>query len=216
MGVVVSVNVGRPREAAWSMIGRTSIDKAPLTGPVAVGPWGLAGDQVADTRHHGGPDQAVYAFAREDLDAWERDLGVTLPDGVFGENLTTRGLDVNDAEVGERWRVGDDVVLEVAGVRTPCRDFQAWVGRCGYDDRAWVRRFTEAGRPGPYLRVLVEGTVAAGDPVTVAHRPGHGVTVATVFRAVTTERHLLPGLLAVEGISARVRARAEGYLAERT
>lgn len=216
MGVVLSVNVGRPREAAWAMIGRTSIDKAPVTGPVVVGPWGLAGDQVSDTRHHGGPDQAVYAFAREDLDAWEHDLGVALPDGVFGENLTTRGLDVNDAEVGERWRVGNDVVLEVAGVRTPCRDFQSWVGRCGYDDRAWVRRFTEVGRPGPYLRVVVEGTIAAGDPVAVVHRPGHGVTVATVFRAVTTERHLLPGLLAVEGISARVRARAERYLAERT
>ncbi len=216
MGELVSVNVGRPREAAWAVIGRTSIDKAAVSRPVDVGRRGLEGDQVSDTRHHGGADQAVYAFAREDLDTWERVLGETLPDGVFGENLTTRGLDVNDAEIGERWRVGDDLVLEVSSPRTPCRDFRTWVGRCGYDERAWVRRFTEAGRPGPYLRVLVEGTIRVGDPVEVIHRPGHGVTVTTVFRALTSERHLLGGLLGIEGISARVRRRAEEHLAGRT
>jgi len=207
---LVSVNVGRPREAAWAGIGRTSIDKRPVAGPVLARRLGLEGDQVSDTRHHGGPDQAVYAFAREDLDHWAAELGVEIPDGQFGENLTTRGIDVNEAEVGERWLVGD-AVLEVASVRIPCNDFKSWMGRCGYDERAWVRRFAAQHRPGPYLRVVTEGHLRAGDDLTVVHRPGHGVTVSTMFRALTSERSLLPELLKVDGLVAEARVRAEAY-----
>ena len=106
MAQVISTNVGTPRDATWAGIGRTSIDKQPVTGPVAVGGLGLHGDQVSDTRYHGGLDQAVYAFAREDLDWWGAELGGEIRDGQFGENLTTRGIDVNESEVGERWRIG--------------------------------------------------------------------------------------------------------------
>ena len=183
-GVLRSVNVGMPRDAAWAEIGRTSIDKTPVAGPVEVHRLGVAGDQVSDTRHHGGPDQAVYAFSREELDWWAEQLGDELRDGEFGENLTTSGIDVNEAEVGERWRIGT-VVLEVASVRTPCNDFKQWMGRCGHDNSAWVRRFTERERPGPYLRVLQPGVLTAGDPIEVVHRPGHGVTVSYLFRALS-------------------------------
>ena len=117
-----------PREAAWAGIGRTSIDKQPVAGPVLARRLGLDGDQVSDTRHHGGVDQAVYAFAREDLDCWAGELGQEIRDGQFGENLTTLGIDVNEAEVGERWRIGD-ALLEVASVRIPCNDFKCWMGR---------------------------------------------------------------------------------------
>ena len=154
--LVRSVNVGRPREAAWAEIGRTSIDKRPLGGQVRVGRLGLEGDEVSDTRHHGGPDQAVYAFAREDLDTWEARLGREIRDGQFGENLTTEGIDVNDAEIGEHWRIGT-AVLEIVSMRTPCNDFRNWMGESGYDRTAWVRRFTATNRPGPYFRVLEEG-----------------------------------------------------------
>jgi MOSC domain-containing protein YiiM len=209
---VVSVNVGLPREAAWAGIGRTSIDKAPAAGRVSVGRLGLAGDEPSDTRRHGGVDKAVYAFAREDLDDWAARLGQEVRDGQFGENLTTSGLDVNEAEIGERWRIGD-VLLEVTSVRTPCNDFKAWLGRCGLDNRAWVRRFAEEGRPGPYLRVLAPGTIGAGDGIEVLHRPGHGVTVSTMFRALLTDHALLPELLRVEGLVPEARARAEEYVA---
>jgi len=205
-----SVNVGLPRDAGWAEIGRTSIDKQPVTRPVLARRLGLEGDQVSDTRHHGGVDQAVYAFAREDLDFWAAELGEELRDGQFGENLTTTGIDVNEAEVGEHWLVGD-AVFEVASVRIPCNDFKGWMGHCGYDNRAWVKRFAAVGRPGPYLRVLREGAVSAGDEVTVSHRPGHGVTVSTMFRALTTDHSLLPELLKVEGMVAFARAKAEAY-----
>ena len=206
-GVVRSVNVGLPREATWAGIGSTSIDKAPVPGPVEAHRLGLAGDQVSDTRHHGGPDQAVYAYSREELDWWAERLGDELRDGEFGENLTTSGLDVDGAELGERWRIGT-VLLEVRSVRTPCNDFKTWMGRGGHDNTAWVRRFAERARPGAYLRVLQPGVLAAGDPVEVVHRPGHGVTVSYLFRAVTREPDLLPGLLVVDGLVDKARRRA--------
>lgn len=213
MALLRSVNVGRPREAPWAGIGRTSIDKQPVFGPVDVGAYGLAGDQVSDTVHHGGLDQAVYAFAREDLDQWAAALGSELRDGQFGENLTTTGIDVNEAEIGERWRVGADVVLEVTSIRTPCNDFKVWMGRTGHDNKAWVKRFAAEGRPGPYLRVLVPGAIAAGDEITVVHEPGHGVTVSTMFRALHTHPDLLPELLKVDRLVPQARDRAAAYVA---
>ena len=184
MGLLRSVNVGLPREASWATIGRTSMLKDSVAGPVEVGVLGLAGDQVSNRRHHGGRDKAVYAFAREDLDRWAERLGLELPDGQFGENLTTSGIDVNEAEMGERWRIGgpEGPVLEIASFRTPCNVFKAWMGRSGYDDRAWLRVFAEDARPGPYLRVVVPGTVSVGDAITVVAM-GTGTTVSQAFRA---------------------------------
>lgn len=210
---VVSVNVAVPREAGWTTVGRTAIDKRPVAGPVRVGALGLAGDHQANRRHHGGPDQAVYAFASEDLAWWGRRLGRPVEPGLFGENLTTAGIDVNAAEIGERWRIGT-ALLEVRSVRTPCAVFKAWLGRSGYDDRAWARRFTEAARPGPYLRVLEEGELAAGDAIDVVHRPGHGVTVTTFFRAVHGDPVCLPRLADVPDLLPKARAKLDRYLAE--
>ena len=208
VGMIRSVNVGTPREAPWAMIGRTSIDKVSVAGPVAVGRLGLEGDRVSDTRHHGGRDQAVYAYAREELDWWGARLGDELRDGEFGENLTTQGIDVDSSEVGERWRIGS-ALLEVASVRTPCNDFKSWMGRGGHDNRAWVRRFAERARPGAYLRVLAPGELCAGDALEVVHRPGHGVTVSLMFRALHGEPELLPRLLAVDDLAARVWRRVD-------
>src|ERR687895_386954 len=212
MPMLRSVNVGLPKDAPWAEIGRTSIDKHPVAGPVAVHELGVEGDQVSDTRHHGGIDQAVYAFAREDMDRWVEVLDAEIRDGQFGENLTTDGIDVNEAEVGERWAIGT-AELEVAAVRIPCNDFKEWMGLSGHDNAAWVKRFTAAGRPGPYLRVTQPGVIAAGDEISVVHRPGHGVTVALLFRALTTERDLLPRLVGIDGLAAKARAKAEKYVA---
>ncbi|WP_174537319.1 MOSC domain-containing protein [Micromonospora chalcea] len=211
---VISVNVGRPQPNPWKGIGATGIDKRPVDGRVAVtapgpkgtGAVGLAGDRVYDVAHHGGTDQAVYAYAREDLDHWEAELGRPLADGCFGENLTTTGLDVNGALIGERWRIGPDLVLEVTCPRIPCGTFQGWLG-----ERGWIKRFTEEVRPGAYLRVITAGSVGAGDPVEVVHRPDHDVTVALVFRATTLETELLPRLLVADALPeedmARIRRR---------
>jgi MOSC domain-containing protein YiiM len=187
---VLSVNTGRIVQAAWAgRLRRTAIDKVRVSARVDVGPTGLEGDEQADVEYHGGLDKAVYAFAREDLDRWQRVLDRSLHNGQFGENLTTSGIDVNEARIGERWRVGS-ALLEVCSVRIPCRVFAAWL-----QENGWVRRFTEEGRPGPYLRVLEPGDVAAGDPIEVVYRPDHDVTVTVAFRALTTRPDLLPLLL---------------------
>ena len=211
MPQVISVNVGTPREFEWAGIGRTSIDKHAVTGLVHVGHRGVEGDQVSDVKHHGGIDQAVYAFAREDLDWWEAELGREIRNGQFAENLTTSGIDVNEAEVGERWRVGT-ALFEVAAVRIPCNDFKNWQRINGYDDRAWVKRFAEHGRPGPYLRVIEEGEIEAGDELVVVHRPGHGVTVSTMFKALTTDRSLLPELAKVENLAASAKRELDAFV----
>lgn len=161
---------------------RTAIDKRPVQGRVAVtepgeAGVGLAGDQIYDRGAHGGPDQAVYVYAREDQDRWSAELDRVVAPGSFGENLTTYGLDVTGAQIGERWRVGaDGLVLEVTAPRIPCKTFQGWM-----DEPHWVKRFTEHGAPGAYTRVLAPGTVGAGDTVIVEHRPDHGVTVGGIF-----------------------------------
>lgn len=214
MSSVIAVSVGRPQVREWAGIGRTSIDKQNVTGPVVVHPLGLEGDQVSDTRHHGGPDQAVYAYAREDLDFWEGELGAPIRDGRFGENLTTRGLDLSGTVVGTRLQVEREggALLEVAHVRTPCNDFKCWMGETGYDARAWVRRFTRAARPGAYLRVLATGTVRAGDDLRVVEVPGHGITVRDMFLALHTDRDRLPDLLAIEHLPAQIRRKVETFV----
>lgn len=211
LGIVaylLSVNVGSRRSIGHAGISVTGIDKRPVKGrievrapgPRGIGGSGLVGDNVCDLRHHGGDGQAVYAFAREDLDYWQERLGRPLPGGVFGENLTTSGLEVSDALVGEQWLVGDEVLLEVCAPRVPCRTFAGWLG-----ERGWVKTFTWHARSGAYLRVLRPGTIEAGDEVLVTHKPDHGITTSTVFRAVTTAPELLPQLVAIEALDAEIR-----------
>jgi MOSC domain-containing protein YiiM len=212
---LLSVNVGKPQPNPWKGLDATGIDKRPVHGPVAVtapgpkgtGAVGLAGDRVHDVKHHGGPDQAVYAYAREDLDGWQNELGRPLENGVFGENLTTVGLNVNSALIGERWRLGLDVILEVSCPRIPCATFQGWLERDG-----WIKRFTQAALPGAYLRVIAPGDIRAGDPVEVVHRPDHDVTVALVFSAMTLEPELLPRLPAADALPEEIRELALDFL----
>jgi MOSC domain-containing protein YiiM len=164
-------------------IGITAIDKRPVAGPVRVRPLGLHADVQADRKHHGGEDQAVYAYADEDADHFAAMLDRPVPPGLFGENLRTSRVEVTGAVIGERWRIGETLELEVTIPRTPCGTFAR---RMGVDK--WVKRFAEAGRPGAYLRVLKSGPVAAGDTVTVLERPAHGVTIGQMFAGLTPEQ----------------------------
>jgi len=156
----------------------TAIDKRPVAGRVAVHRLGVAGDRQCDPKH-GGELMAVYAYAAEDAAWWAVELDRPITPGRFGENLTTEGVDVTGAVVGERWRIGT-VELQVTSPRTPCRTFQGF-----WDVPRLAKRFTEHGAPGAYLAVPVEGELAAGDPVQVVHRPAHGLTIGQFFAAWT-------------------------------
>ena len=176
-GRVVSVHVGRPQDHQWlGRSVRSSIFKTPVDGPVVVAGVNLAGDDQADRKQHGGPDKAIYAFALEDQQWWERELGRPLDPAAFGQNLTTEGLDLAHAVIGERWRIGS-AVLQVAEPRTPC-----WKLGMRMGDKRFPRRFAAARRTGALLRIVTEGVLSAGDPVVVDDPPAHGLTVDAVNR----------------------------------
>jgi MOSC domain-containing protein YiiM len=177
---VVSVNVGSIREVAWhGTIVRTGIWKMPI-GDRAVPVRGvnLAGDDQADRRVHGGSDKAVYAYAEEDYRYWSDEEGVRTQPGLFGENLTVRGLELRNAVVGERWRIGT-TLLEVAQPRLPC--FKLGIRM---DDPDFPRRFLAAARLGAYFRIIEEGELRAGDAIGVVDRPDHGITLGHMVEAM--------------------------------
>ncbi len=162
-------------------VGVTAIDKRPLEGAVRIGKLGVRADVQASRKHHGGPDKAVYAYAAEDAAYWEEQLGRDLAPGWFGENLRVEGLDVNAARIGEVWRIGDTVEVEVTMPRTPCSTFARWVG--GAASRGWVKRFSDEGRLGAYLRVRRAGEVRAGDAIEVLSSPAGAQTVLEMYRS---------------------------------
>ena len=187
---LLSVNVGTAREFEYNgRPAKSAIWKAAVAGRVAVRGVNLAGDDQADRKAHGGPDKAVYAYAAEDERWWEREIGRTFAAGEFGENLTTEGIEVNDALIGERWKIGS-AVFEVAQPRVPC-----WRLGVRMKDNQFPRRFTEALRPGAYLRIVAEGEVGAGDEIRVVEKPDHDLTVRDVFRIYARDRSEIGRLL---------------------
>jgi MOSC domain-containing protein YiiM len=195
-GSVLSVNVAEIHEVprGGEMV-PTGIWKVPVEGRVAVRGVNVAGDEQADRAVHGGPDKALYAYAREDTDWWEGELGRELPHGAFGENLTLRRVDVTGALIGERWRIGS-VLLEVSEPRFPC-----WKLGARFDDPKMLKRFSTALRPGAYLRIAEEGELGAGDAVEIAERPDHDLTIGGFARAFLEDRAALPRLLEVPAVS---------------
>jgi MOSC domain-containing protein YiiM len=213
---ILSVNLGAPEPSLAESGMLTGINKRPVAGAVHVrapGPRtaglhsGVVGDHIGDVQVHGGDDQAVYAYAREDYDWWEARLGRALAGGAFGENLTTAGIDVTGAVIGERWRIGGDLELQVTLPRIPCNTFAAKMAI-----PQWIKTFTQQARPGAYLRVVAEGDASAGDEVTVTHRPAHGLTIGEVFRALTLEPELLPKLLEAGELPEEPKAKARKRL----
>lgn len=173
-------------------VGVTAIDKRPVDGPVIVRPLGLYADVQADRKNHGGHDQALYAYAQEDADFWAAQLGREIVPGLFGENLRTQGIDASNAVIGQRWRIGSHVRVEVTSPRVPCATFARRM-----EEPQWVKRFTEAGRTGTYLRVLHKGRIQAGDAIEVEHTPAHGITVGKFFSDPTEQDvHTLQALQA--------------------
>jgi MOSC domain-containing protein YiiM len=176
----------------------SAIFKQPVEGRVRVAGVNLAGDDQADRTVHGGPEKAVYAYAREDIDWWENIHG-DLANGCFGENLTTQGLDISGAIIGERWQVGS-TVLEICQPRLPCSKLGIRFG-----DLRMVKAFAKASRPGGYLRIIEEGELGVGDEVTILSRPDHGVTLAMCSDAALKDPSLAPLVLQAPQLSFELR-----------
>jgi len=193
-----------------SSVGVTSIDKRPVDG-ARVDASGLVGDSISDTEHHGGPDQAVYIYTREDYRYWEDELGRPLSAGAFGENITLVGMSSNMVNVGDQFVIGD-VVLEATSARIPCGTFQHHLQE---DD--WVSRFRDGRRPGVYCRVRTEGDISAG--AMVDYVPVEGtisiLEIQDLFYTPSANAERVRTAL-TSPLDARTRALFERRLRERT
>ena len=196
-GKVLSINIARESHAqSWTESGnRTGINKIGVEGLIQFGEDGVAGDNVVDRVHHGGYHKAVYAYAREDACWWEEKIGKTIAPGQFGENLTTEGIDVTGAVIGEQWRIGN-LLLEVAEPRIPCRIFSGF-----WDRPTLIKEFTEANRPGAYLRIIEEAMIERGSGIEVVSKPNHGITIGDIFAAKSGERGRIKEIAQIQELS---------------
>ena len=180
LGKVISINVGLPTEFEYKgRKAKSAIWKNPVNGKIFARGINLEGDDQADREAHGGYDKAVYAYASEDLTWWENEIGREIKPGELGENLTLKGISVNDALIGELWKVGE-VILEVSEPRIPC-----WRLGVRMNDKTFPRKFTKALRPGAYLRIIQEGSLEKGNSVEVIEKPDHALSVRDVFEIYT-------------------------------
>jgi MOSC domain-containing protein YiiM len=169
---LISVNLSQPRLLPDKT--STGIYKSPVEA-AQISPTGLVGDHIGDQEHHGGLDQAVYAYSAEDYDWWMEQLGEALPPGTFGENLTFSSFGPAPLRIGDRFRIGQ-VLLEVSAPRIPCATLAARM-----NDPQFVKKFRQAQRPGFYARVLEAGLVRKQDHIEKIAAPAHYVTLVEVF-----------------------------------
>ncbi|MEP0804790.1 MAG: MOSC domain-containing protein [Chloroflexota bacterium] len=174
---LLSINIGKERQQQRKeYIETTGIYKMPVEGPVEIKSLGIEGDAICDKKNHGGPDQALYLYGGADYAWWEQELGQKLAPGTFGENLTISDLESAAFNVGDYLHIGE-VTLQVTSPRIPCGTFATRMG-----DPQWVKKFRAAERPGLYVRVIKEGVIKAGDPVTVEKFSGETLSILEMYR----------------------------------
>lgn len=206
---ITSVNIGNAETVVHgNQSVRTGICKHPVSGPIRIGETGLTGDRILNGKHHGGVDQAVYAYSADDYDWWVRSMDRDFQPGLFGENLTIQGLPSNMV-IGDRLLIGD-VVLEATSARIPCKTLAARM-----QDRGFGMLFRKAERPGVYFRVLNTGEVQVGDAATLVESDAGTVTVLDLFRFAYETSHDAEQLRRFldAPIAERVRAQVEAQLA---
>jgi MOSC domain-containing protein YiiM len=210
---VLSVNIGKievlPQGKKQT---KSGICKYPVSGPLPVSELGLDGDKIADKRYHGGPDQAVYLYSREDYAWWENQLGRSLPFGIFGENITLSNFGPQPARIGDVWQLGN-VTLQLTAPRIPCATLAARMG-----DPSFLKAFVKANRGGAYARVLQPGTVQAGDaanPTTACSEAPAIDELFELFHQSPKDRELMRRALD-HPLAERIRATLEKWLEKTT
>lgn len=174
---LLSINIGQKRtQQRKDYVEETGIYKLPVNEPIAIHSLGIEQDVICDTKHHGGPDQALYVYGAVDYAWWSKELGREIAPGTFGDNLTISELESARFDIGDYLHVGE-VTLQVTAPRIPCGTFATRMG-----DPQWVKKFRRAERPGLYCRVIKEGTIQTDDPVTVEKYTGKTVSLLKMYR----------------------------------
>ncbi|WP_370030181.1 MOSC domain-containing protein [Qipengyuania mesophila] len=184
MTEVFAICTGQPKPFRGSET--SAIGKRPVEGPVGIGTLGIAGDSVADTKHHGGVDMAVHHYPHDHYARWQEWLGdhpLLSEPAAFGENLMASGLTEDSVHIGDRFRFGS-TLLEISQPRQPC-----WKIEHRFDRKGMVAHIIERHDCGWYYRVIEEGMAEAGDLLECVET-GHGDwTVARVFAALYDPAH---------------------------
>jgi MOSC domain-containing protein YiiM len=174
---LLSINIGQKRtQQNGTELETTGIYKLPVREPVEIGTFGIKNDFIASTKHHGGPDQAVYVYGVPDYEWWSKELGKEFEPGTFGDNLTITDLESFNYKIGDRLHAGS-AILEVTAPRIPCATLAARMG-----DPQFVKKYRRAERPGLYCRVIREGTVQTGDGVKYEPFEGETIRAIELFR----------------------------------
>jgi len=206
---IVSVNLGRAETIQHGNRSfTTGITKHAVSQSEFVTVAGLENDTICDNEHHGGDDQAVYAYSANDYEWWSEKLARDIVPGTFGENLTIAGLP-HDMKAGDRLLIGD-LILEATMPRIPCSTLAA-----AMQDSGFGLQFRYAERPGFYFRVLNEGRVSTGDSVTMVENPNESITMLELFRLsyeITPDVKILNRVLEAP-IAERMRAKFESKIA---
>ena len=175
--IVLSINIGQKRtQQRKDYIETTGIYKLPVDEPVEIKSLGIEQDVICDKKNHGGPDQAIYVYGGADYVWWSTELGKELAPGTFGENLTISDLESAQFNIGDYLHIGE-VTLQVTAPRIPCGTFATRMG-----DPQWVKKFRRAERPGLYCRVIKDGVVKAGEPVSVEKYTGETISLVQMYR----------------------------------
>lgn len=203
-----SIQVGLPQQIEevdenGSHIWRTAYVKTAISGRIWLGSTNLVGDGQADKKHHGGPDQALLAYSADHYAAWQRELGLAMPPGAFGENFTITGQTEDSVCIGDIFDIGPTRV-QITQPRQPCANIaRRW------SNNQLVKQVENTGRTGWYLRVLQEGYVESGIPVILVARPNPQWTITITAQAMR-QRNRRPApalaLYALPELGSRIRA----------
>jgi len=174
---LISINVGKERtQQRKDFVETTGIYKMPVNEPVEIKALGIDGDAICDVKSHGGVDQALYVYGGGDYAWWSNETGKELAPGTFGDNLTISDLESAQFNVGDYLHIGE-ITLQVTAPRIPCDTFATRM-----EDPQWVKKFRAAERPGLYCRIIKEGTIKAGDPVSVEKYSGETISILEMYR----------------------------------
>ncbi len=184
MPKILSVNVSLPKEVDFEgQKVTTGIFKEPIEGRVMLRTLNLDGDRQADLTVHGGPDKAVYAYPIEHYEFWHKVYSkMEMPNGMFGENLTTEGLMEAEVNVGDVFKIGSSKVIATQP-RMPCYKLGVKFRRMDI-----LKKFLLSGRLGIYFKVLEEGEVGAGDPIIQIKKDTNRVGISEIGRLKTSDR----------------------------
>ena len=174
---IIATNIAKPTTIVWNgKTQTTGIYKYPTKEGIYLEKEDVKGDEVSDRKHHGGIFKACYLFSEDHYAYWQNLYpNLDFNYGIFGENLTVKGLDETKISVGDIYKIGTALV-QVTQPREPC--FKLGIR---FGTQAILKQFIKHARPGTYVRVLEEGLIKPGDKMILVQAATNSLTTTQLF-----------------------------------